>query len=129
MFDPSTVATRELEDFDTPQRKAIFRRDGYRWVICGNGERDGFKLHVDHIKPKDPGGKAEIANGQALCSMSNTRRKILGRTETGKKMSIRIYDAAEASGDDAFCEFARDALRTYEAHGINSHIHWRDPNA
>ena len=96
---------------------------------CANGEREGFDLHVDYIKPKDRGGKAEIANGQALCSMHNTRKKNLGRTETGKKMFIRIYDAAEASGGDAFCEFIRAVLHTCEARGINSHIHWRDPSA
>ena len=129
MFDPSTVATRELEDFDTPQRRAIFRRDACRCVISGYGEREGFDLHDDHIKPNDRGGKAEIANGQALRSMHNTRKKNLSRTETGKKMFVRIYDAAKASGDDALCEFIREVPRTYEAHGINRDITWRDPNA
>ena len=54
--------------------------------------------------------------------MHNMRKENLGHTETGRNMFIRIDAAAEASGDHAICEFIRDVLRTYDGHGINSHI-------
>ncbi len=44
-------------------------------MICGRGKSDGVEIQADHIKPKELGGKAEIANGQTLCAQHNFQKK------------------------------------------------------
>lgn len=83
-YDPDLVKVRELEEFTAIQKQQILERDEFRCVICGKGKRDGVELQIDHIKPKDKGGKATIANGQTLCAMHNIRKKNYKQTETGK---------------------------------------------
>ncbi|MCY3557299.1 MAG: HNH endonuclease signature motif containing protein [Chloroflexi bacterium] len=126
-YDPDLTVDRMLEDFSSADKQEILKQDGYRCVICGASRAEGVELHVDHIKPKDRGGRATIENGQTLCAMHNYRKKNLGQTETGKKMFIRLYDVARDTGDKQLCEFIRDVLKTYERHNINGHIVWRDP--
>lgn len=84
-YDPNLKTNRYLEDFTEEQKKEILMRDGYKCVICGKGLKDGVELHVDHIKPKDLGGKATIENGQTLCAQHNFMKKNFKQTETGKK--------------------------------------------
>ncbi len=123
-YDPTQVVKRELEDFSPEQKKAILERDGYRCVICGKGKRDGVELHVDHIKPKNLGGKATIENGQTLCAQHNFVKKMMNQTETGKKMFIRLYELASKEGNKELMEFARQVLEVYEKNNINCHIKW-----
>lgn len=124
-YEPGSVHQRNLEDFTQNQKDQILRRDGYRCVICGKGKKEGYDLHVDHIKPKDRGGKAIISNGQTLCSEHNIMKKNLNQTETGKKMFIRLYELTQAQGEKEIHNFCADILRVYETHGINSHIRWK----
>ena len=125
-YEPGLETGRKLIPFSAAQRDAIFTRDGYRCVICGAGQNEGYELHADHVKPVDRGGESTVENGQTLCSMHNMRKKNLGQTETGKKMFIHLLEAAQASGDEDLAAFLVDVLRTYDAHGINSHITWRE---
>lgn len=81
-YDPSYIADPVLEDFTPEQKEAIFRRDGYRCVVCGAGRADGVEIHADHIIPKDLGGRATISNGQTLCAVHNFRKKNYQQTET-----------------------------------------------
>jgi len=74
-YDPDAVKKRELEDFTPEQREAIFKRDGYKCVICGRGKKEGVELQVDHIKPKYLGGESKIENGQTLCAQHNFIKK------------------------------------------------------
>ncbi|HOV89016.1 MAG TPA: HNH endonuclease [Candidatus Paceibacterota bacterium] len=124
-YDPKKVHQRKLYDFTAAQKKAILERDGYKCVICGRGLKDGVELHVDHIKPKDKGGKATIENGQTLCGQHNYQKKMLNQTETGKKMFIRLYDLAKAEKNEELMKFCVDVLETYEKHNINGHIVWK----
>jgi len=125
-YDPKLVEMRsDLEDFSQAQRQAILKRDGYKCVICGRGKHDGVELHIDHIKPKDKGGKAVIQNGQVLCGQHNFRKKNLGQTETGKKMFIRFYDYAKEFGDKDLLKLSTQVLEFYEENGINGHIAWK----
>ncbi len=124
-YDPEHVVKRELEDFTATQKKEILKRDNYRCVICGKGREDGIELQVDHIKPKDLGGKATIENGQTLCATHNFRKKNFGQTETGKKMFIRLYELSKVIGDKETQKFCADILEVFEKNGVNGHIEWK----
>ncbi len=124
-YDPDFISNPKLEDFTEEQKRIILERDGYRCVICGKGLKDGVELHVDHIKPKDKGGKATIENGQTLCSAHNFRKKNYKQTETGKKMFIRLYEAAKAIGDEETMNFCAQILEVFERNGVNGHIEWK----
>ena len=126
-YDPDLETNPDLEDFSAAQRAAILERDGKQCVICGATRESGAELHVDHIKPKDKGGRATMVNGQTLCAAHNNRKKNYGQTETGKKMFLRLFELAQQEDDAKLCEFIRDVLRTYEKHGINGHIIWNEP--
>ena len=123
-YDPGYIVKKDLEDFSQKDKKYILKRDGYRCVICGKGALNGIELHVDHIKPKDFGGKAIISNGQTLCAQHNFQKKNYNQTETGKKMFIRLMEAAESIGDRDTVEFCKNILLVYEKFNINGHIEW-----
>lgn len=123
-YDPSAVREKASEDFTPAQKKEIFERDGYKCVICGNGLREGYELHADHIKPREFGGKAIVDNGQTLCSQHNMLKKTFNQTETGKKMFIRLYKIAKASKEEKLLKFLSEVLMVYEKNGINGHIKW-----
>jgi hypothetical protein len=124
-YDPDYVENRELEDFTSEQKSEILKRDNYRCVICGRGREDGIELQVDHIKPKDFGGKATIENGQTLCAQHNFKKKNYKQTETGKKMFIRLYELAKHIGDVETQSFCAQILEIFEKNGINGHIEWK----
>ncbi len=84
-YDPRVVREHDLEDFTSDQKEEIFKRDNYSCVICGRGRHNGYEIHADHIVPKDLGGKAEINNGQTLCSIHNLRKKITNKPKLVKR--------------------------------------------
>jgi len=124
-YDPNFVINRELEDFTSEQKTAILKRDNYRCVICGRGKEDGVELQIDHIKPKDLGGKATIENGQTLCAQHNFKKKNYKQTETGKKMFIRLYELAKSVDDVEMQSFCSQVLEVFEKNGVNGHIEWK----
>ena len=124
-YDPNLITNPELEDFTPAQKEQIFTRDDYRCVMCGKGQREGVEIHVDHIKPKDLGGKATIENGQTLCATHNLRKKNLKQTETGKKMFIRLYERSKSVGDHEMRDFCLNVLEVFEEHNINDHVKWK----
>ncbi len=125
-YDPDFVALREdLEDFTPALKKQILERDNYQCVICGMGKKEGVELHIDHIKPKDLGGKATLENGQTLCSKHNFLKKNLKQTETGKKMFLRMLETAKNANEKELIDFLEDVLEVYEKHNINGHIVWK----
>lgn len=123
-YDPNYVFKRDLEDFTEEQKEIIKRRDGYKCVICGLGPKNGVEIQVDHVRPKDLGGKAEIDNGQTLCAKHNFRKKNYGQTEMSKKMFINMYQTAKRVEDDETLQFCSDILKIYEARHIDDHIKW-----
>ena len=124
-YDPALIETRELEDFSEAQKQFIKKRDGYKCVICGAGTKNGIELHVDHIKPKEFGGKATVENGQTLCAKHNFQKKTLKQTETGKKMFIRLYELAKSENNVETMKFCEDVLSIFDEHNINGHIEWK----
>ena len=125
-YDPDFIEHRDLEDFSAKDKKTILARDGYKCVICGADKASGVELHVDHIKPKEFGGKATLTNGQTLCAQHNFQKKTYKQTETGKKMFIRLLELAKQNDDKKTADFCRDALKIYDKHGINGHIEWEE---
>lgn len=125
-YDTSFIKNPKLYDFSSSQKKQILERDGYKCVVCGKGKSDGIELHVDHIKPKDLGGKATISNGQTLCAAHNFQIKNYKQTETGKKMMIRLYELAKEINDEKTMNFCKDILQVFENHNINGHIEWKE---
>ncbi len=123
-YDPDAVKQRELEDFTPEQKAVILKRDGYKCVVCGRGEKEGVELQVDHIKPKYLDGTSTIENGQTLCAQHNFIKKTLKQTETGKKMFIRLYELAKSEKNEELKKFCADVLETYEKYNINGHIVW-----
>lgn len=124
-YDPKAVKQRQLEDFSEAQKQAILKRDSFKCVICGLGKKEGEELHVDHIKPKDKGGKAVIENGQTLCGKHNYRKKNYQQTETGKRMFIRLLKLARKKGDTELMDFCKEILEVYEKNNINGFIKWK----
>jgi 5-methylcytosine-specific restriction endonuclease McrA len=124
-YDPKYAQNKKQEDFTVAQKKIILERDNYQCVVCGKGKREGAELHVDHIIPKDKGGKAVIKNGQTLCTQHNFLKKNLNQTETAKKMFIHLYELTKAKGEVALNKFSADILKVFEKHGINGHIDWK----
>ena len=123
-YDPNLVQNPELEDFTEQQKRIVLERDGYRCVECGLGRANGVELHVDHIRPKDKGGKATIENGQTLCAQHNFLKKNDNATQSGKKRMIRLYELAKEEGNQEMIVFCREVLEVYDRHNINSHIKW-----
>lgn len=124
-YEHGSVKKRQLEDFTPAQKEEIFKRDGYKCVMCGKGRKEGMEIHADHIIPKDKGGKATIENGQTLCSQHNFLKKNLNQTETGKKMYIHLYELTKSKNEKVLFEFCKAILEIYEKFGINGHIVWK----
>jgi len=123
-YDPELANKRELEDFSPAQKEAIMKRDNYRCVVCGRGKENGVELHVDHIKPKDQGGRAIIENGETLCAQHNFQKKNYKQTESGKRFFIRLYEMAKSTDDMALKDFCAQILEVYDKNGVNGHIIW-----
>jgi 5-methylcytosine-specific restriction endonuclease McrA len=124
-YDPKNINIRELDDFSPALKEAIFKKDGYKCVLCGRGQKEGFELHVDHIKPKDFGGEATLENGQTLCSQHNFLKKNSKQTETGKKFFIRLYELAKRENNQPLLHFCSEILEVFEKNNINGHIIWK----
>ena len=124
-YDPDFIHEPELEDFSAADKAFILERDGYKCTICGLGVKDGLELHVDHIKPKDLGGKATVENGQVLCAPHNFKKKNYNQTESGKAMFIRLLKLAKKDGDQETEAFCTAVLKVYEDFNQNGHIEWR----
>ena len=124
-YDPQLVEEKHLENFTSLQKQQILMRDGDKCVICGKGKKEGMELHIDHIRPKDKGGKAIVENGQTLCSEHNFLKKNFNQTETGKKMFIRLYELAKKENNQELLSFCGKILETFDEYQINSHIEWK----
>ena len=58
-------------------RMAVFRRDGFRCVVCD----DDADLMADHIVPESKGGLTVFENLQTLCRTCNSRKGARGEGE------------------------------------------------
>jgi hypothetical protein len=121
-YDPDNVRTEELSDFPEDVKQAIFRRDNYRCVVCGQGRENGLEICADHIVPKDKGGTNTLENGQTLCAKHNLIKKNYSQTEAGKRYFIKMYEMAVKNNDKRMIKFCKQVFDAYNHHKINSHI-------
>lgn len=121
-YDPDSINEVALFDFPTDVKEDIFRRDGYKCVVCGMGREDGVEICADHVKPKDKGGDNSVENGQTLCMKHNLIKKNYSQTEAGKRYFIKLYKKAVAIRDKKIINFCRCVFECYDIHGINGHI-------
>lgn len=121
-YDPDYIQHKELYEFPSEIKEQIFRRDGYRCVVCGRGREDGVEIHADHIKPLDKDGINTLDNGQTLCSEHNFLKKTYSQTEFGKRFLIKLYLEAVKKDDKRMIKFCKEIFDVYDKYGINSHI-------
>ena len=124
-YDPEYAKENILPDFTSRQKEEIFKRDGYKCVVCGHGKREGLEIHADHICPRALGGQSTLENGQTLCASHNFRKQKFKQTETGKKMFINLHRLAVTEGDEEIKKFCEHVLEVYDEHDINGHIPWK----
>lgn len=78
--DPKKISTnqkiQERNKMSAGLRFDVLKRDNYKCQICGRTQKDGVKLHVDHIIPIAKGGKTELDNLQTLCQDCNLGKGI-----------------------------------------------------
>jgi len=121
-YDPNYVHDKELLEFPPEVKEAIFKRDGYKCVVCGRGREDGVEIHADHKIPLDKGGTNTVDNGQTLCSEHNILKKNYSQTEFGKRLFIKLYKEALKKGDERMIKFCEEVFDVYDKHSINHHI-------
>lgn len=124
-FEPEAVASHVLDDFDEEMKMEVKKRDNYRCVVCGLGEKDGLEIQVDHITPRSKGGKAELDNAQTLCGSHNYRKNKLNQLELGDRMFRRLKKLAKASRAenaeaDRIVEFCEEVLTIFKKYGFES---------
>ena len=126
MFDPDFDHDREdLEDFSAEDRAAVLARDGFQCVVCDSRRAEGAELHVDHIRPKNRGGRAIQENGQTLCSRHNFLKKTTGQMSFGKRVFVELRKTARASsveGSSVLEEFCTEVLAVYERYQIDDQL-------
>lgn len=121
-YDPDLVQHKELYEFPQEVKEEVFKRDGYRCVVCGKGRENGVEIHVDHKISPEKGGTNTMENGQTLCSEHNLLKKSYSQTEFGKRFLIRLYKDAVIKGDERMINFCKEIFDVYNKYQVNSHI-------
>lgn len=116
--EPGYKGTVSEEPFPSEIKEAIFKRDKYRCVVCGNGRYNGYEIHADHITPRSKGGKSTVENGQTLCSEHNLMKKNYGVTDFLKSFSLKMIERAKELGDRRVEQFFRDVLALIEKYNF-----------
>jgi 5-methylcytosine-specific restriction endonuclease McrA len=106
------------EGFPRDIKEAIFKRDNYRCVVCGNGRYNGYEIHADHITPRSKGGKSIVENGQTLCSEHNMMKKNYGVTDFLKSFSEKMIKRAQELNDTKVEKFFREILTLIEKYNF-----------
>ena len=121
-YDPDSEREGEFNDFSETDKQAIFRRDGYKCVICGLGEQDGVKIDADHKIARSKGGSNTLENGQTLCRKHNTLKKDYSQTEAGKRFFIKIYESAMKNDDTEMIAFCKSVFDVYDKHDVDRNL-------
>jgi len=119
---PDEIQHKELYEFPSEAKEVIFKRDGYKCVVCGRGREDGVEIQADHKIPMDKGGTSTVDNAQTLCSEHNLMKKNYSQTEAGKRYFIKMYETAVSKNDSRMIQFCKSVFDAYNEFEINSHI-------
>jgi hypothetical protein len=107
-----------LAPFPPEVKEAIFKRDNYRCVVCGNGLHNGYEICADHITPQAKGGKSTLENGQTLCSEYNLMKKRYGVIDFLKKYCEKTIERAKQYEDSKTEKMFKEilgVLKKYES--------------
>ncbi len=116
-YDPDYVRVIDVGNFTTKIKEEIFKRDGYKCVICGRGEINGVEIQADHIKPRDKGGESTVDNGQTLCAQHNFQKKNYNSNEFGLNMFSNLLSIAVEKNDTEMCNFCKEIIAVYHKFG------------
>jgi 5-methylcytosine-specific restriction endonuclease McrA len=95
--------------FDSPTRRAVFIRDGFRCQYCGvkisltNGTRD-------HVIPRSRGGPDTLANVVTACRPCNTRKD----DRTPEEAGMELMNRPRTLSDDEKLQCLLKTVRTRE---------------
>lgn len=59
------------------KRLALYHRDGFSCIYCGESADDGAALSLDHVTPRELGGTHEATNLITSCVSCNSSRRDL----------------------------------------------------
>jgi biotin operon repressor len=97
-------AAQDTAGISAKMRYAVLHRDSSRCRRCGRTIDDGVKLAVDHILPRDWGGKTEIDNLWTLCEPCNLGKK---NFESDVDAATMQKVLAETSGRGRILEYMK----------------------
>ena len=107
-----------LAPFSLEVKEAIFKRDNYRCVVCGNGLHNGYEICADHIKPQAKGGQSTLENGQTLCSEHNLMKKRYGTTDFLAKYCKVMIEKAKQFKDEKVLKMFNEILEVLKKYGF-----------
>ena len=105
--------------FTSNLKNQILKRDGYKCVMCGVSESEGYKLMIDHIKPESKGGLATYDNGMVLCTKCNNLKSNYNVKEFGRKMFDTYLNIANKNNDKKNASFFEDIIKVFDKHSKN----------
>ena len=118
-YDSSAIGQPDDLTFSPEVIQAAKERDGYCCVICGNGEREGEIIMVDHIKPRSKGGEPILDNAQTLCERCHNLKHTYGQVHFGKKIFLRLKPKAVAANDTNMVNFIDAILGVYQQYDMD----------
>jgi 5-methylcytosine-specific restriction endonuclease McrA len=123
-FEPELLNPVVLEDFDEATKLAAKERDGWKCIVCFQGEAEGLEIQVDHIIPRAKGGSGEITNAQTLCGRHNYMKTNLDQLAFGRKLfenarKIAATDLATSSDAALVYAFCDAVLRIFDEFKID----------
>ena len=88
-------------------------------MVCKLGKKEGLDLQIDHIKPRDRGGKSTLDNGQTLCSRCNFLKKNMSMKSLGKKIFQNLLKQSIKTKNSEMTKIAKEFLKLFERYKLN----------
>ena len=96
---------------DTPKRRQIAPKTGYKCHWCGKGLRGG-NWTADHVRPKANGGKNTVDNLLPACSFCNRYRWLYDTRTLRYILQLGVYMSREV---DKRTSLGRDVEKRYKS--------------
>ena len=119
-YDPNYKSDdKTSHDFPGIIKKQILKRDKYKCVVCKLGKKEGLDLQIDHIIPRDRGGKSTLENGQTLCSRCNFLKKNMSMNSLGKKIFQNLLKQSIKKKNTEMTKIAKEFLKLFKKYKLN----------